>query len=464
MNKKGFTLIELVVYMAMIGIVVLIAGQAFSDSTKFRVRSQNMLKASQEAENVGILFKNDVSQMGAKSSLEETVAGDDDEFSDSHKAILFMNPNVATETMRDSSSYRISPQNPAVGQNLDSLIFRKIRYQDNGKFGAVEEVYWVLFNGVLKRSCKILEKASGVEDAPCAAAGSDHDAVDDLMVEMATNVKKFQVLAAIPSIRSDASGVENQDEQLFPTRGTRAFRMVPRYGENTFNYFNAKNTDSNSVLLSGFTSNFDLKTNTPNENGKLVNQAFAFLKNDASENWAALCAESGNYFSFGKGMEYEISFEMPYPSHDNDKSRLFVPGRDHMAVGFRDVNGNRPDEIDDFLFYPPATSAAGVVPRKMRFTVKDSVKNVCLAFTFASYSPEAFNGTVTIENLRLLQIASSYYQFDENKPYVESSDKQNVKALKLILQVKRGGVSENDAGETGEVSLVVPVPSNGPRN
>ena len=38
MNKKGFTLIELVVYMAMIGIVVLIAGQAFSDSTKFRVR------------------------------------------------------------------------------------------------------------------------------------------------------------------------------------------------------------------------------------------------------------------------------------------------------------------------------------------------------------------------------------------------------------------------------------------
>ena len=47
---------------------------------------------------------------------------------------------------------------------------------------------------------------------------------------------------------------------------------------------------------------------------------------------------------------------------------------------------------------------------------------------------------------------------------MESSDKQNVKALKLILQVKRGGVSENDAGETGEVSLVVPVPSNGPRN
>ena len=70
MKKSGFTLMELVVYMAMIGIVVLVAGQAFSDSTKFRVRTQNMLRASEEAENVANLFKDDVAQMGAKASLE----------------------------------------------------------------------------------------------------------------------------------------------------------------------------------------------------------------------------------------------------------------------------------------------------------------------------------------------------------------------------------------------------------
>lgn len=52
MKKNGFTLMELVVYIAMIGIVVLIAGEAFSNSTKFRVRTQNMLKASEEASNV----------------------------------------------------------------------------------------------------------------------------------------------------------------------------------------------------------------------------------------------------------------------------------------------------------------------------------------------------------------------------------------------------------------------------
>jgi prepilin-type N-terminal cleavage/methylation domain-containing protein len=69
-SRNGFTLMELLVYMMIVGIIVVIAGHAFSNSTKFRVRTQNMLKATQEAENVATLFKADVSQMGAKTSLE----------------------------------------------------------------------------------------------------------------------------------------------------------------------------------------------------------------------------------------------------------------------------------------------------------------------------------------------------------------------------------------------------------
>ena len=68
-RKCGFTLVELLVYMALLSIIVLVAGRAFSDSTKFRVRTQNMLRATQEAENVAMLFKSDVSQMGAKRSV-----------------------------------------------------------------------------------------------------------------------------------------------------------------------------------------------------------------------------------------------------------------------------------------------------------------------------------------------------------------------------------------------------------
>ena len=50
MKKSGFTLIELLVYMGIIGVVVIIAGQAFSDSTKVRVRTENMIKANAVAE------------------------------------------------------------------------------------------------------------------------------------------------------------------------------------------------------------------------------------------------------------------------------------------------------------------------------------------------------------------------------------------------------------------------------
>ena len=104
MKKSGFTLMELVVYMAMIGIVVLVAGQAFSDSTKFRVRTQNMLRASEEAENVANLFKDDVAQMGAKASLEYKASSETDSFYMANLSSIYMNPTAVSP---DSSSFRI---------------------------------------------------------------------------------------------------------------------------------------------------------------------------------------------------------------------------------------------------------------------------------------------------------------------------------------------------------------------
>ena len=36
--KSGFTLMELMVYIGLLGLIVIIAGQAFSDSTRMRIR------------------------------------------------------------------------------------------------------------------------------------------------------------------------------------------------------------------------------------------------------------------------------------------------------------------------------------------------------------------------------------------------------------------------------------------
>ena len=73
------------------------------------------------------------------------------------------------------------------------------------------------------------------------------------------------------------------------------------------------------------------------------------------------------------------------------------------------------------------------------------------------------HGTLTISNLRVKRISSSNYKFDESIHNVPIKDKKNVKALRLILAVKRG-VKNGGSGETGNVDVVIPIPSNGPRD
>ena len=151
---------------------------------------------------------------------------------------------------------------------------------------------------------------------------------------------------------------------------------------------------------------------------------------------------------------------MPY---SEDASRMFCPGRDHMSVGFRYVNdASRPAELNDFLFYPPTLEGAAEGLRSMRFSVKDSIRDVCLAFTFASYSPVAATGTVFLSEVQLRKVESANYQFDESININESDaqyvrNKQNVKALRWHLVV-------HQHGETGQVTSVVPTPSNVPRD
>jgi prepilin-type N-terminal cleavage/methylation domain len=70
MNKRGFTMVELMVYLAIVGIVVIIAGRAFSNSTSMRMESESMIKANQESENLGVLLRDDFAQMGAKTVLD----------------------------------------------------------------------------------------------------------------------------------------------------------------------------------------------------------------------------------------------------------------------------------------------------------------------------------------------------------------------------------------------------------
>ena len=464
-TKKGFTLMELMVYIAILGIVVLIAGQAFTDSTRFRIRTQNIIKATQEAENVATYFKSDVSQVGAKSSKEETIAGGDDKFSDVYNKV-YMDPANSVEEKKDSSSFKIETQD-----GFDKLTIRRVRYDANGHFNAVEEIKWYVESNILHRSCQILEKKDGLTlsaDDPCADINKEPEGI-----EMATGVQKFEVHAARP-------GVNTEDQQYFPPNNETEFLLFPRVGDINYVTMLVSNTSGelnkggDGAILSQFFSNYDqFNEKILDESYRKLNQLFAIRNNSSAnvqtDSWKNLCSNYGK-LEFEPNQEYEISFEIPYPGTTNDKSILFVPGTDHMSVGFRNIEtGEIPKKganklIDDFLFFPPL-EMNGQGKRTMRFSVSEKVENVCLAFTFAAYSPLVSQGTITIKNLKINKIPSSNYDFETPyfDPEANITEKQNVKALKLDLQINRGG-KNNGGGESAEISLIIPTPSNGPKD
>ena len=444
-KKNGFTLMELMVYIAILGVIVLVAGQAFSNSTKFRIRTQNMLKANEVAESVATMFVDDVAQTGAKSYKTAGDLSTPDRFEFS--SLVYMDPDGSVP---DSSSFAIVRRN-----NGDSLTVRRVRYDANGYYEAVEEVSWFKRGKSIFRNCKTIDIKSGAtapEECPTANASE---------VEIISNVDSFIVVPARPVVVGDASKSAFAKSVVLPVVNSGAtefpFRLVPRYGNaggGGAEYFAlaADPTDGgNYQELAGFQTNYNRVTHSENAAGRRVGQVFVARANSGlmvidGNDWKNLCSK----VNLDSMTEYEISFRIPYAE---DNSRLFCPGRDHAAVGFRTIEGKKIAGLDDFLFYPPVSS--GDPPhRAFRFRTQNSVKKVCLAFTFASYSPEG-GGSMTISNLLVRKIESSNYDFNDRSYDPSTTDKQNVKAFQLR-------VVANIGGETGEILQVAPAPSNGP--
>ena len=429
---SGFTLIELMVYIALLGGIVLIAGQAFSDSTKMRVRTQSMLQANQNAGNVSSILKEDITQLGAKSSQEAAAAGASmDNFSTDHIHDVFIDPDNADNAQKDSSSYRIGNNG-----NLDTLIYKRIRYDQDGHYVAVDSIFWYVDGGILKRGCKTVSGAEDIDQCPSSSAS---------VVEMAEGVQRFNITAAEP-------GATESTSHILPSTDTSVhkFRLVPRYGDDNLAFTKVEPPNGDlSVVLSGFASNYNFDNQEPVLDGRNSNQVFLAQATDLSGNWQERCAK----ITLETNTEYEISFSMPYSS---DASRLFCPGRDYMGVGFRYTNdGARPNEINDFMFYPPTHAGASEGARKFRFRTMHKIENVCMSFTFASYSPVVGSGKITLSEVVLKKVESANYTFSGAE--IAPTEKKNVKALRLELTM---GVR----GESSVLSLIIPIPSNGTKD
>lgn len=428
MNKRGFTLMELMVYMAIVGIVVVIAGQVYSDSTKMRIRTQGMIEASEIAENVGNLLRDDVSQMGAKSAIDAASStAQSDAFVEKNNLVYM---NVDPTATLDSSSF--SYVKDANGAGRDNFTFRRIRYNEDGSFARVEQVSWFLSdNGVLYRSCKIV--GNTLEDCP-----------DETLVEMAQGVEKFVATPAKPN-------VTRSSELLFPINSDaddKSFRLISYYNGDYFarvNVFPAQG--GSSVALTGFAENFNNGGSVPtNPRKNVVYVADITTTSDSRD----ACKK----FIIKKDSVYEVSFSLV---SNEDASRMFRPGIDHMAIGIRRTSGAEPrmfDDAKDFIFYPPQ-SADGSKKHTIRFSSSVAAATgteACLAFTFVFYSPTVSMGRVTIRDLLVKRYSQ---EFDFVTGYVPTvNEKKSVRGIQFEIVVKKNK-------ESGSSTVVVPIPGNG---
>ncbi|MDR1759787.1 MAG: type II secretion system GspH family protein [Fibrobacter sp.] len=477
--KKGFTLIELMVYVAILGVIVIVAGQAFVDSTRFRIRTQSMLKSAEESSRVSALLKEDLAQMGAKSWYDSTGEGEfKTELTEGEWSKVYMDiengdtSSFAFGTAADSGRYG----------RFDDIRFNKVKYSAGGQAEAIQQIRWFVNNGVLHRTCTTLD---GVAADDC---GAENTAAKDVI--MADGVIRFSLAPSLPAAPGAGNVSVKAEEILFPVYDETkpSFNFISREeGSITDDNrpFTAKlaiveqtGLDSSTVVtLRGFKTNYDTTAGIPAASATTSWIAYEVFLADSSKsaNWQANC----HSFTFRPEETYAVHFNIGFNDNIKDYMRDFQPGIDHLAVGFRKKAGGKRDTIPDFLIYPPQArdDQADTKIRYLEFSVPVAVNDVCLSITAAFFSPRAHRGEIKIENFKVVRKLDEVYHFTEesdfdytsndyvndNGFYTEEDDfynpetpeeKQNVKAFKLYLDIAK-------RGEVGRSVLVIPTPNNG---
>jgi len=440
--KKGFTLIELLVYIAIMGFIIVVAGKAYSDATGMRVRTQNITRATEEANRVAELLKEDLSQMGLKAWINSDAQGN----YASEPAVQDAYINLPAG---DSSSFELWQPTVLPGGIGDSIQFRRISYGSDGKYIGTRLISWaVSSDSILRRRCATIAVPSGSFSSDPEIDLCPHESTVNAAspVIMAENVKTFTL---------------NPSKPLeYASFGGESFSLISRptetIGQNYFRQMSITQpgNNSNTAILSGFAS----RNKEPNLQSQFhQSQAFAARPNAG--------AGIGNCeaFEFKKNETYAIKFKTPI-FYDNgipdSLMALFQPGVDHMAVGFRSSGGGAiPGMPKDFMFYPPQENKANYIAninQYFEFSVPNDVSGACVAFTFAFYSgSDNFGphmGTLRIKDFELLHKKDGAYEFVRDG---SSYDKKNVKAFELILEINK----RNEVGSTR--GYVIPVPNNG---
>jgi hypothetical protein len=418
--------------MAILGFIIVVAGRVFSDSTIMRVRSQNMLKSSEELGKLANLISEDVSQMGVKVYMK----GDMVELVDD----AYMDKNN-----QDSSSYKLSRS-----ENGDTLVFRKIAYEYQGEnvtYLGVREITWYLEGRNVHRSCKTIKTlAGGTTNDECP----EEEPLDILMSSSVDSLRFY------PS----ASGIEHGASSSLDT------------------LFNFKNFNLEYKKSEGPVKGL---TVSPSGGGPEVALSdFADNGTSSEKKHNLLCLAEQNkschQFNFKKGETYAIEFNMPFRNYKEDSlGAQFLPGMDHFAIGLRNDNYDKPPGFpSDVLVFPTQASEGDKRARHIEISTETDINDASIVLVFAFYSPLAANagGRLVFSDFKVFRKSDRAFHFPKEEYGTENisdsqerlKQKKNAKAFEMILEVSNKGerVKNYTEDENGRINgMVILTPNNG---
>ncbi len=365
--------------MAIMSFVIIVAGRAFSDSTRMRVRSQNMLASSEEAGRVTALLKEDISQMGAK-SWEVLV---------SSASSFVVAEGVYNNSLTDKSSYALDNGNA----NFDKFEFNKVLYKNDGTCRAVLHITWIVDNKILYRRCE------SKNDAKCPISPSLTDDECPASLVMAKNVEMFKFEPSKPG--TDAS--------------------------------------LSSSSASAITYNLKNKTGTVlvgDDDNSLYNFTKATSGNPAHSVVCLATTSIGgcSTFKFIAGEEYAIDFILSVPSPEKNYMARFQPVTDHLAIGIR--KSDKP-VIPDFLFYPPQDGNDKSEHFEFSVPLDQTDANIYITAAFYSDAYNAGKGDLIFKNIKVSRKTNEVYHFPSSAYSPSGSSKADVKAFRLTLKIDK---------------------------
>lgn len=394
MAQEGFTLLELLVYIAISSIVVVIAGQVWIEFTKSSKRTSDRMDAYQDMEQALFYLDEDISRAGSKSNSRG------------------QGMQMVTDVLMDASSQDSSSISFVNGtDSTDELYFKAAVFSaDSSLYEGYDSVYYTVNEDKELIRTSVFVDLDGTPGSALTQVIMDSIVVFDLEFGVySSEGGAMASLGVIDSMHEDrlewldfwtsAAGPDNTPNLTSRVQDGIGFVDVTNldYGDNTL-------ADTNMFAVQ----------NSANTNRKQFN-------------------DNGNGIEAGK--TYKVSFST---IADEDFVDNFDMTKDSLSLVIRKLSTDYApmDGVPEQFFYPGV--AGKKYDREFQFTSSVTEANPSVYFRF-NLKSDLSAGTISLGPLTMEEVNSGTYSFLSDFNDADSvMYKQNTRSMTLRLKVDHG--------------------------